>query len=613
MRRLQLLAVIFAVTLLCGAPVRGDIIEYAPFQDANVKRFDPRTPSNDQALNTGVLTGTPSQPLDGGNNYALILFDLDGSPTEVKSVKLRLRNSYKQGLFASGVLSAYAINGPWDENTVTFVTKPPYDYGPAAKAMFSQYGTEWVELDLTALYRQWKAGRKNYGILLNTDGSDTSGICYGQMEPNCRPGSFYSSNYYTSDYWPQLVVETNNSPPEADAGENLALGSADLGSTVVEGRVSDPDGNPCTFRWLESDKVLADWQPAGANGEAPLALAAVDGLTLGEHTFTLEVSDGEATAQDTLILTVGNSPPNVVPSGNGVYEILTPVTIGGEVADFDGDPVVYQWSEGDTVLFSGTVETAPILESAAIPSIEMAPPVEAGNPVALPEHVLSSLSIGTHFMVLSVSDGVNEPVQKEITVEVVDTGAPTLSPRVSRSILWPANHWMVPIRIATRARDNSGEPVALSVMVTSSEAQSGLWRRDRAPDWTTPVINPRTGVICLKLRAERSGCGQGRVYTIYITATDVAGNSSQSLVDVFVPHHRGQKMTPRETAVEEPAAPEVPSQGGGEATVEEAPENPAGQDLAEEDQAEADRGNANSNYRHQRNFFRWFRHHGFRR
>jgi hypothetical protein len=40
----------------------------------------------------------------------------------------------------------------------------------------------------------------------------------------------------------------------------------------------------------------------------------------------------------------------------------------------------------------------------------------------------------------------------------------------------------------------------------------------------------------VKLRAERSGTGEGRVYTITITATDASGNVSKQTVTVAVPH-----------------------------------------------------------------------------
>jgi hypothetical protein len=49
------------------------------------------------------------------------------------------------------------------------------------------------------------------------------------------------------------------------------------------------------------------------------------------------------------------------------------------------------------------------------------------------------------------------------------------------------------------------------------------------------------GVITLRLRAERSGSGDGRIYTITITGRDSSGNRSQAKVEVTVPHDKGQK------------------------------------------------------------------------
>jgi len=42
------------------------------------------------------------------------------------------------------------------------------------------------------------------------------------------------------------------------------------------------------------------------------------------------------------------------------------------------------------------------------------------------------------------------------------------------------------------------------------------------------------GVI--KLRAERSGTGSGRIYTITVTATDIAGNIATKTTTCTVPH-----------------------------------------------------------------------------
>ena len=321
----------------------------------------------------------------------------------------------------------------------------------------------------------------------------------------------------------KLVFELNT-PPVANAGDNLGIASQDQNITVIQGTATDPDNDPLTYRWLEGEEELSTWSDVGENGEACLDLSLVQGFSIGDHYLTLEVNDGQATSTDKMILTVNNSAPHPAPTGGGTYQIGDPVTLGGQVSDFDGDPVSYDWLEGENLLFSGQVQTN-----------------YGGDPVYLPEHTMPYLSLGTHTITLRVNDGINEPVASDILIEVIDTIAPTLAPVPDKTILWPPNHNMVDIKILANASDNSGGSVSLSAAVSSNEPEDGLGDGDMAPDWTEPVINQDTGEITLQLRAERSGSGDGRVYTITITATDDSGNSSTAAVKIIVPHDKRKK------------------------------------------------------------------------
>ena len=144
----------------------------------------------------------------------------------------------------------------------------------------------------------------------------------------------------------------------------------------------------------------------------------------------------------------------------------------------------------------------------------------------LPLCTVANLSVGGHNIVLQVEDGTNAPVSADCSVSIVDTTVPTLVPVANRTILWPPNHDTVDIVIQANTSDNSGLPVTLSAVVTSNESIDGLGDGDISPDWTEPAIDQEMGIITLQLRAERSGSGGGRVYTVTITATDSSHNSS---------------------------------------------------------------------------------------
>jgi len=102
---------------------------------------------------------------------------------------------------------------------------------------------------------------------------------------------------------------------------------------------------------------------------------------------------------------------------------------------------------------------------------------------------------------------------------------------ISKSVLLPSNHKLVDITVSYNVTDNCG-PLVNTLSVGSNEAVNGLGDGDTAPDWEIIDANH------LRLRAERSGAGTGRVYTITITSTDSAGNSSSKKLFVTVPHDR---------------------------------------------------------------------------
>jgi N-acetylneuraminic acid mutarotase len=312
-------------------------------------------------------------------------------------------------------------------------------------------------------------------------------------------------------------------PPVANAGENLSIRSEEQSTTIILGTASDPNGDTLSYQWLEGENELTSWAYVGPNGEAHLYLSQLGGLSVREHKLTLKVFDGQNSSTDDMNLTVGNSAPHAAPTGSGVYPLNTQVILGGQVSDFDGDLLTYEWLEGTSVLYTGTIQS-----------------VYGGTPVSLTNLPMINFSLGVHNLALRLSDGINTVTSAPLRIEIIDTQAPILSPTTSTTILWPPNHKMVNVTILANASDNSGGAVYLSAVVSSNEPQDGLGDGDAYPDWTTPVVNQATGAISLQLRAERSGSGNGRVYTVVITGTDQSGNSSSANVKIIVPHDKNK-------------------------------------------------------------------------
>ncbi len=218
-----------------------------------------------------------------------------------------------------------------------------------------------------------------------------------------------------------LIETVTLNHPVANAGGDRMVGTAQQCGASIPGKGTDADGVPLQYRWLEGQTEASTWSSVGAEGSAPLELCS---FSIGQHALTLQVTDGKATASDSMILTIA------------------------------------------------------------------------------------------------------------------DTTAPLLTARADKTVLWPPHHDMVGVTIATSASDNAGRAPMVSATVTSNEPVDGLGDGDTAPDWTEPVVDAR-GNVSLQLRAERAGNGNGRVYTIFITATDGAGNDTTVPVTVGVPHDPG--------------------------------------------------------------------------
>jgi hypothetical protein len=93
---------------------------------------------------------------------------------------------------------------------------------------------------------------------------------------------------------------------------------------------------------------------------------------------------------------------------------------------------------------------------------------------------------------------------------------------------------MVLIQVSADVTDDCSPTTWKIVNVSSNEDANARGSGHTAPDWQI------CGDHSVKLRAERAGNGQGRVYSITLQATDGGGNvSAPSTVTVTVPHSRG--------------------------------------------------------------------------
>lgn len=116
-----------------------------------------------------------------------------------------------------------------------------------------------------------------------------------------------------------------------------------------------------------------------------------------------------------------------------------------------------------------------------------------------------------------------------------DSEPPEVTVTVTPNELWPVNHRVVPIGVSVSAVDDKDpSPLIALESITSSEPANGQGDGNTEED----ILVEEDGTIYL--RAERSGNGEGRVYTITYRATDANGNAGFGSAEVLVPHSKGK-------------------------------------------------------------------------
>jgi hypothetical protein len=252
-----------------------------------------------------------------------------------------------------------------------------------------------------------------------------------------------------------------------------------------------------------------------ANADA--TRVAVEELMAGEQYINVHTTAYPGGEISGYLVPVLNQPASVTCPEDVTAECAskegTEVRLKAKVSDPDGDALTVVWS----------------IDGQEYQTQEL----PAGMPGSVSEvEFLGVFGLGPHVVAVKVFDGTAES-SCQSSVTIVDTTPPVIKRlTVDRRMLWPANHKMVPVRVQLRVEDCSAITWRV-VEVTSNEPVNDKGDGNTSPDWEI------VGDHSVFLRAERSGRGSGRIYTLTIVVTDAGGLSSEGTVQVKVPHNMG--------------------------------------------------------------------------
>ena len=143
----------------------------------------------------------------------------------------------------------------------------------------------------------------------------------------------------------------------------------------------------------------------------------------------------------------------------------------------------------------------------------------------------SAFPKGTTFVTCTATDNIGQTDSCSFNVTVNDNEPPQVNCSVATTSLWPPDHNLLNVGLNVTATDNCPETITIGVEVFSDEGdEAPTGDGNFSPD--AKNIAPNS----LRLRKERNGGLDGRVYLIVTTATDTSGNTAHCCSTVVVAH-----------------------------------------------------------------------------
>jgi hypothetical protein len=374
-----------------------------------------------------------------------------------------------------------------------------------------------------------------------------------------------------------IITVIENQPPIADAGPDQYVeqfGPQGANATLDGTASSDPGEDLLTYNWT--------WTGGSATGPTPTAL-----FPPGNTTVTLTVSDGEFNSTDTVNIIVQDTTLPIVNAGLDVTVEQeshegTEVVLNGTATNTVSTRFNFTWSENGMVLKEEINVTDTTLthtfnlgvhmvalnatddagntgsDVVTITVVDTVPPeVDAGSDITVEQEshagtqvtlsgnasdicsiefnfvwsedgvvlgteqdLTYTFNLGTHVVMLNATDMGGNTGSDTVIITAVDTAPPEISLIATPNILWPPNHKYAEVEVMVTASDNTDpSPTVTFVSMTSNEAENSMG------DGNTNNDILKTDDFTFKLRAERSGTGSGRVYTITYKATDASATT----------------------------------------------------------------------------------------
>jgi hypothetical protein len=268
---------------------------------------------------------------------------------------------------------------------------------------------------------------------------------------------------------------------------------------------------PASASWITLPPALGPVAAPGTYTFGPIGITVPGGTPSGTYTIDLVAkADGVDVGHQIITIIVPEKTLALTPAPLslpiGGSQVFT-ANVSDVLGPFVGDTVNFTVTGPDP---SSSIATTDSAGNATV-TVTNSPPNPGTDVVTATDGPLTATSSVTWF---------NQPPDcSAVTLDITS--------------LWPPNHKLRTITASGATDSDVGDSATLVIDgITQDEPVNGAADGNTSPDGflSSPLSNKA------KVRAERAGTGDGRVYRLHFTATDTHGGSCSGTATVGVPH-----------------------------------------------------------------------------
>jgi hypothetical protein len=345
----------------------------------------------------------------------------------------------------------------------------------------------------------------------------------------------------------QTLTAIDNTAPVPNVA-TLAAATGECSVTVTaptaqdncKGVVTGTTTSPLTYTSQGTYSITWTFNDGNGNSSTQTQSVVVDDVTPPVTPTLGNVTVGECSGTPTAPTTTDACAGIITGTPNKTF----PITTQGTTV------VTWTFNDGNGNSTTATQNvivkdvTAPVANTATLPNVtaqcsvtSLTAPIATDNckgvVTGTTTTTLPITTQGTTVITWTYNDGHGNTSTQTQNVMVQDVTAPVLTDIVpNQSTLWPPNHKMKEVTLTYSASDNCGGiPSCITTVSSNEAANNDLGDGNTEVDWE--VVNAKL----VRLRAERSGAGEGRVYTITVTCNDGNGNVTIKTTQVRIAHN----------------------------------------------------------------------------